>query len=741
MEKTWEILAPAGSIDQLKAAVNNGCDSVYLGLENFNARMKAPNFTSENLREWVDYCHFFGVKVYVAVNTSIKNGEFAKAWQTVLDAYGSYADGVIVTDLALLKLASQLPKPFEIAASTQLNVHDKYGAEFVKKLGATTVVCARECSFEQIAEIAKTGVTVECFLHGANCVCQSGQCLFSSLVGGNSGNRGLCAQPCRKLYRVKNGKNSGYLLSAHDTCGLDTARKMLELGVRTFKIEGRNRRAEYAGVTSRIYGEYFASNFAKKPTYSDDLAEVFNRALAPNAYLFGKNDGIIFKEVQSHSGVCIGAVKDNGFIADCPVCKGDGLKVFDDGKEVCGGVVLESGTGFIKASFSQKVRDGMPVHRTTSIRLAEQTLSARRKLAVEMRFIAKAGEKALLIAEYNGISVSVESESAVAQAVNLPTGVEEITKQLRKTADLPYTISNIVYEIDEIFLAKSSINALRRDVLQKLTQAIVSHYNGQFADRKNVSVPLPAIIGRQNKPSVAVICRTQNELQTAKSRADLLIYKPEVISTDVLRKVFDCFVDLPAFADCNYLSKLNFAANRLGIVCHNVGQVEFARQNNLPYIAGSGLNIFNDCIADVFSDAVTFVYSQELSLEEISRFTNRSGYVFVDGKLTLMKLVHCPFKVAYGCDCGTCRASVGLVYVDEFGNEFVLNRRKDKNCSFELVNGKKVSAASRIVQKGRYLIDYDDKVLAHYSALNDGVNDGYVESRPYTKARLFAKIN
>ena len=220
-----EILAPAGSEEQLIAAVNNGCDSVYLGLGNFNARMKAPNFTEENIKGWIDYCHIFGVKVYVAINTSLKNSEFAEAVRLLKEVYDKNADGVILTDLALIEIAAQLPKPFEVVASTQLNVHDEFGVRFVKKLGASTVVCARESRIEQIKEIAATGITTECFIHGATCVCQSGQCLFSAMVGGNSGNRGLCAQPCRKLYSI-NDSPMKYFLSARDLCGLNIAKKL-----------------------------------------------------------------------------------------------------------------------------------------------------------------------------------------------------------------------------------------------------------------------------------------------------------------------------------------------------------------------------------------------------------------------------------------------------------------------------------------------------------------------------------
>lgn len=735
-----EILAPAGSIEQLKAAVNNGCDSVYLGLESFNARLKAPNFTKDNLKYWIDYCHFFGVKVYVAVNTSIKNNEFKNAWETILFAYDSNADGVIITDLALIKLAGKLPKPFDVVASTQLNVHDRYGAELVKKLGATTVVCSRECSFDDIEQIASAGIKVECFLHGALCVSQSGQCLFSSMVGGNSGNRGLCAQPCRKLYGIKGSKSKSYLLSARDICSIKAAKKLSEIGVSVFKIEGRNRRAEYAGITARVYGKLFDRDFRLSDGDISDLKEMYNRGLSENIYLYGKNSDVIYPDVQNHSGVAVGKVVNGGFFSDTQICKGDGLKVFYNNKEVCGGIALSTGKGFIKAEFADKVSDGMTVCRTTSVALCSDVLAAKRTLNVSMKFYAKAGENAKITAVCGDSVVEVAGDFIVEKSHNSPISNEEIVKQLQKIGDSHYTISDIAIETGEVFLAKSQINALRRNVFDKLTKQIIENYDSRFAARKaRIAEVPPTCSGIDTKPSVAVICGNARNITEAKKYADLIVYKPSSIDENSVKDVSDCYLDLPSFADLDYCKDI-LQKHRIGLMCHNVGQVELARELNLPYIAGSGLNLFNDRIIDVFGDADTFVYSQELTFGEISDMSNRSGYVFVDGELILMKLQHCPFKVAYGYDCFNCKAEKGLTYVDEMGNEFEIRRRKDSKCRFELINGKKLSVCNKVRHTGRYLIDYNERIAQHYAQLNKGVFDGYVEIKPYTKGRLYSKI-
>ena len=752
-----EILAPAGSVEQLVAAVNNGCDSVYLGLDSFNARMKAPNFTLDNIACWIDYCHLYGVKVYVAINTSLKNDEFDEAAKLLFEVYKRNADGVIVTDLALMRIAATLPKPFEVVASTQLNAHDGFGAEFLKKCGATTVVCARESSLDDIKSVAATGVKTECFIHGATCVCQSGQCLFSAMVGGNSGNRGLCAQPCRKLYSSNATNGRAYLLSPRDLCGLTSAKRLCDAGVEVYKIEGRNRRAEYAGVTSSAYKKLFDTDFARDDEISHELAEMYNRSMASLSYLEGENSDIIYAHAQNHIGVRVGEVKSGKVFAEKELTKGDGLKVFDGNTEYCGAVATESGKGSIKAEFEKKVRDGMEVRRTTSVKLCQEVLNAKKKLRIALTFSAEPGKRATITATYDNLTVSLNSDFIVQQAKSQPTTEKEVVEQLQKTGDSCYTISDIVVCAANVFIAKSQLNSMRRDVLQKLTEEIVATYNIRFASRLTVEyddvIPqtakgLKSISDAGNlqrteaSAELAVVCYTAEQLKLAQNQAKYLIFRPHVVNFATLKEIesIKCFVDLPSFSDNQYLLKL-FENFKFGVVCHNVGHVELARRLHLPYIAGSGLNIYNDRLANEFPDAETFVYSHELTLREIAQFANKSGLVFVDGKITLMKLVHCPYKVAYGCTCTNCMASKPLSYIDELGNKFDFFRRKDARCTFELLNGKKLSVVNKLRVGGRYMIDYDEKVLAHYVKLNRGIVDNYEETEPYTKGRLYSKVN
>ena len=758
MESQYEILAPAGSIEQLQAAVNNGCNSVYLGLSDFNARMKAPNFTKENLAEWVDYCHLFGVKVYVTVNTSVKNEEFDKALSTVMSAYYANADGIIVTDLALLAVCGKLGGNLDVVASTQLNCHDKFGAELLQQLGATTVVCARECSLSDVKAIAQTGVKVESFIHGALCVCQSGQCLFSSLVGGNSGNRGLCAQPCRNFYTASNGK-SGYLLSAADLNGIEEFSDLQKAGARVFKIEGRNRSATYSAVCSGAFSRLFANGKLSRQDV-DNLTEVYKRGnIKYLPYLKGNNDNIIYDKHPAHVGRQVGVIKNGKIFADVEITKGDGLKIFDGDNEFCGGVATESGN-VVRAEFSAKVKDGMIVCRTSSVTLSNAVFSAKRTITAQAKFVAKVGQHAELTLSCDKISVMLKSDFLIQQATNTPTNEQEIAKQLQKTGDSYTTITDIVFEIDDIFIPKSQLNQLRRDAVTQLQQAVIDNANEKFSQRHNPDNALErekllqlstANIRALNHnkditPSLAVICQTPKEVAQAKNGgADVVFFKPQFIRNEEILQACDIifvYLDLPSFCNLDYIATFNSVKTKtVGIVCNNVGHIEFARQYGLPYILGRGMNIYNQQMLDLFPDRTAFVYSYELTLNEMRNFTSTDGFAFVDGQIPLMQLMHCPYKVSYGGNCDSCKAANSLVYTDKRNNEFVIKRRYADKCSFELFNGKKLSVLNKLKFVGRYLVDYDPSVFEHYKNLNNGIHDGLICNQPYTKGRLFDKIN
>ena len=287
--KNFEILAPAGAAEQLKAAVICGANAVYLGAGNFNARRNADNFTTENLKETIDYCHLRKVKVYVTLNTLVFDKEFSELYETVKAIAQSGADAVIVQDFAVLKAVKEICPQLPVHASTQMAVHNVSGALFLEKLGFSRIVLARELSLKEIAEIRKNvQAELEVFVHGAHCMGASGNCYLSAMLGERSGNRGLCAQGCRLNWKSRHGRE--YALSLKDMSYLDTIEELCRIGIESFKIEGRMKRPEYvaAAVTS------LKNALNGNPYDKETLRSVFSRNGFTDGYLKEKRDLSMF---------------------------------------------------------------------------------------------------------------------------------------------------------------------------------------------------------------------------------------------------------------------------------------------------------------------------------------------------------------------------------------------------------------------------------------------------------------
>ena len=315
-----ELLAPAGGMEALVAAVENGADAVYLGARAFSARGYASNFSDKELEEAIDYAHLRGVKVYVTVNTLLKEGEVENALKLLSCLREMGADAVIVQDLGLISLAGKYLPDLPLHASTQMTLHNSEGVEFVKKLGIERVVLSRESSLEEIKRIKeKTGTEIEVFIHGALCISYSGQCLLSSLIGGRSGNRGYCAQPCRKKYRLycegKQIKTSGnYLLSPKDLNTTSGLGALIEAGIESFKIEGRMKRPEYVAGVVRIYRRLIDRYIENPSGYSvseeeqETLTQLFNRGFTQGYFFENPRWELMSRENPHNRGIPAGTV-------------------------------------------------------------------------------------------------------------------------------------------------------------------------------------------------------------------------------------------------------------------------------------------------------------------------------------------------------------------------------------------------------------------------------------------------
>lgn len=754
------LLAPAGSANALRAAVFNGADAVYLGLNKFNARLKAENFSLENISDWISFCHLFGVKVYVTVNTSLKKDELEEAKAFVKQLADLKADGIIVTDPALLCFCSS-HKGIKTVASTQLNVHNVFGAETARKLGADVAVLSRETPYDDICDInSRVDIETECFLHGALCVCISGQCYLSSFVDGNSGNRGLCAQPCRQLYRSFGDdgelKKSGYLLSAKDLCGVHTAKRLSEAGVSIFKIEGRNRREQYVGQTCAVYRKILDNDYECN---SDDIKQLkiaFNRGDFTSGYL-NNSDNIIYPQFQGHKGIDAGVIKkvDGRFVIESNMFlhEGDSFKIFR-GNEETGNCVAASNSSrkFTDIKFSGYPKEGDHVNLTSSAAMNYRIAHAEKRIEVSAEFIVKAGEYPLLKLSANGCSVQVKGKLKAQRALTQPLSEAQIEELLSKTGQTEFTITNIIVKAGHIFLPKSSVNELRREAIEELRAALLDSYDKKrkvYAQRENIrpyytqSLDLPYL-----ESSGKVICQVKNadEFLKIKEFSDWIVFKPEDYSVQEInefsRACKDFYLDMPNFAvksDLSILSDIIEKCGVKGIVANNLYALGLAEKYSLDVVLGLGLNIFNResaCILGKGLKVKAYFASQELSLKDIRRDMS-DAYIFAGGEITVMTVAHCPIKVNFGNECKKCGFQ-RLFYRDKTGRSFAVKRKRVARCYFEIENCVPLNATRKIDFPGRFFLKFggDVEEIKHFALLAQGCDDGYRKNGQFTSGHL-----
>ncbi len=694
-----ELLAPAGSIGALRQAVHSGADAVYFGLGEHNARIKSADFDTDNLSFWVDYCHLYGVKAYITINTSVKNSEIHRIRELVSIADKSGADAIIATDIAVIIIAKEIAHALPVHISTQAGVHNALGAEFFAKLGAERIVLARESANDDIEAIIKTsGIEVEVFAHGALCVSMSGACLLSSIAGGNSGNRGRCMQPCRKLYSAfgDNGEyiTKGYLLSTADLAMQDRVMDMQAMGVSSIKIEGRLKRPEYVGAAVDYYRKLLDGGY---PSHIG-IRKMFVRGDFVKSY--GGNAKVIYQHTPSHIGIPIGTIVSlecrKGYMfaeieSSHPIRKGDGLKIMR-GLVECGGAEVTSVTHNSKGNFivpvSKGVQVGDEVRLTTDSLEIEQLAKLKNRISVSVVFSIKSGESPVITAHYDKLSAQYAPDYIVSDGA-VPNG--QIESQLRKTKDTPFDIAELTINNEGGYVSKARLNEMRRIVLDKLEEAIVTAYQRKISSKAIVAPPSAVSHSSANVRLIEV----QNEAQLdSVSRDDVVIINPielNQISINALvakaeSKVKQIYIKMPRLnRNGEYKEIMEYISDSgLGLLADNVYAVEYARQNGIPYIAGIGLNIFNSIAFDYFADAKYIVISPEIGAD--AELLDRGGVIFAAGHLPLMTLAHCPFSVTRGACCSCADRGRTISYKDGT-NRFDIVPTICRNCQFTLYNG------------------------------------------------------
>lgn len=492
-----ELLAPAGNREAFEAAIAAGADAVYLGAADFNARRNADNFTPAELERACHDAHLRSRKVYLTANTLVFPGEMDAALATVSQAAEAGVDGAIVQDVGLMQVLRRELPDLELHASTQMNIRDEKGVELAKRLGATRVTLARELSLEQIAKLAKLGVEIECFVHGALCICQSGQCLLSSMVGGRSANRGLCAQPCRLPYKLVDERGKAvadpgsYLLSPKDLCAIDLLPRFVEAGVASLKIEGRMKSADYVSTVTSVYRASLdracddPEGYAVADEERDQLSEAFSRGFTTACLEGERGNAMMGYNRPNNRGVPVGRVSGfaNGRVRvaeTTPISKGDVLELWTPKGHLAYTVGKDDDVRphAVKLSIPHAVSKGDRVFRVRSAALQEAASERTREgLAIPISLSVKlvVGEPLAVEARdargHTGRAQGPVVERARTKAVTR----EEVVEHVGRLGGTPYTCDDFAVELDQdVGIGFSALHKTRAKAVSALEEAVLS---------------------------------------------------------------------------------------------------------------------------------------------------------------------------------------------------------------------------------------------------------------------------
>lgn len=690
--KKVELLSPCGNFEALIAAVQAKTDAVYLSGNHFGARAYATNFNNDEMLKAINYAHLHNVKVYVTVNTLIYDDEF-----TQLDLYlkflsESLVDAVIVQDLGVIKYIKNNFPHLEVHASTQLNIFNEQGALKLLEMGVKRVVLARETSLETIKKIVSTGIEVEVFIHGALCFSSSGNCLFSSVIGRRSGNRGRCAQPCRKKYSLKENEkvivSSEALISTKDLCTIEYLKEIIDAKVTSLKIEGRMKSSEYVYTITSTYKDAIDKYYQNKDIKLDkktlnNILVTFNREFTKGYILSDDNINITNTLTVNHQGILIGKVvfctKDYLEILLCDeINLHDGLRVLSK-DEI--GLYL---TKILVNNFQVK-----SAHKGDKVRLyIKNNASIGDKVVKTLDSKLKAEIEELLKVENNKTKIKMEISLFAYQPLTLKVKTndndevtvlgdvlefsdkilneERIKEQLGKLTSTVYTLENVRIRTDNAcFVQISSLNALRRAAIESL--------NALRINKKTVLQQPYSLKQHQDDvlKEIEIECVCSNELQK------------EVCQKLGIKNIYTLYD--------SYGGRIT---NANALMVHNLGQISSSDQVLSPYF-----NIVNKYSLEVVSDlGIKKCYlSPELSLEQIKALSldniNLNVGVLAYGAVDLMVSKHCivgKCKNVKNKNCMACREN-SYTLIDEFNNEYPLILEHSNDCTMRIINNQRIN--------------------------------------------------
>lgn len=655
-----ELLSPVGDFDCLKAAVQNGANAVYFGGQLFNARYSAKNFDKDGIRDAVNYAKSRNVKINFTLNILLKNNEFDDAIDVVKYIYELGVDAVIVNDLGFAKYIIDNFPGMEVHGSTQMTIHNLDGAIALKNLGYSRVVLARESTLSDIDYICRNAnIDIEAFVHGALCISYSGQCLFSSAIGGRSGNRGRCAQPCRMYYNMLETSDNvsyknigkGFLISPRDLCGLDFIPDLIKAGVKSFKLEGRMKTPEYVATVTRIYRKYIDLALSDNEYVVDkndlhDLMLAFNRGGFSKGCLGGDdNHDYVFEEKPSNQGLYIGNIskidKKNGLISlktNEPLDIGDTFLVQQEDHKYTISEILKNGSHVKSVTIGDlvtigrvkgKLELGDKVFKINSSIISKEIKEFNShehvKIPLVANFKALIGKPLELEVvsldepgnTYFGLSTTISNEIQPIEAISNPISKERLIEQLNKTTDTNFEFKQINIEMDDnLYIPKiSSINALRRDALNGLHQKGIDNFTRILPSK----LPSTELVHQHVFPSIRTYSVLLNSINNSMDYSSLKnvdrVYIPLkfFIKKDFESKLLeisqftDCYIDIPTIVRDNFRNVFynNFDEkvnkfNIKGIVISNLSGIEFMMKyvGKLDIVSKYTLNIYNNHTID-----------------------------------------------------------------------------------------------------------------------------------------------
>ncbi|QSV66708.1 MAG: U32 family peptidase [Aphanizomenon flos-aquae DEX188] len=743
-----ELLAPAGNWECAKAAIENGADAIYFGLEKFNARMRAENFTVADLPELMEFLHLRGVKGYITLNTLIFAQELTEVQQYLKTIISAGVDAVIVQDVGICRLIRHLSPDFPIHASTQMTITSAAGVEFAKSLGCQLVVLARECSILEINKIQKQilskniSLPLEIFVHGALCVAYSGQCLTSEALGGRSANRGECAQACRMPYDlIANGEvvnlgNRKYLLSPQDLAGLEVLPELVKSGVTSLKIEGRLKAPEYVANVTRVYRQALNQiikthietfSHTEKDQYNLEMA--FSRGLYTGWFEGINNQELVHGRFGKKRGVYLGEVTriKNAEITvklEAPVKAGDGI-VFDCGhpeRNEEGGriyAVIPNGKETI-LTFGRNdlnfhsIHIGDKVWKTNDPELDKQIRQSytgenpqfTRPINIEV--YGEIGEKLIAVCRDElGNIVQVESEIFIAEAHTRPLSIERLKEQFGRLGNTPFYLDTFINHLNgNIMLPVSELNRMRREIVSKLedlrSKPKLWQLNHHAKWQDLITNKYTAIL---SSPSLIVLVRNIEQLKAVLTTdiktiycefEDPRNYKEAVKIVRESAEEITIFVAPPRITKPGetWILKQVHASQADGYLIRNYDQLEYFA--NEKCVGDFSLNIANPLTADYFKnrfnlERLTVSYDLNINqLEDlITNYPAQNFEVTIHQHIPMFHMEHCVFCafLSTGTDytnCGRPCDTQAVTIRDRVGSEHIL--KADAGCRNTVYN-------------------------------------------------------